>query len=202
MLWPGCDVVCRATARGAACKLFDTQRHLHTMSRVPRDEAARRAMAIALRTATPVLGRQEAAEIAQDVGLDVLRSLDRLREPAAFDAWVHKIAVRHTAAAFRRQRVRAVEEPLGLERHDITDQADRDLLIAARAALADALASLPPRQALALVLRYVHDLTDREIAAALGCRRGTVNALLSRARARLRDVPELEALATNMEMVR
>lgn len=42
---------------------------------------------------------------------------------------------------------------------------------------------------MALVLRYVHDLNDREIAAALGCRRGTANALLSRGRAGLRNCP-------------
>jgi RNA polymerase sigma factor (sigma-70 family) len=71
---------------------------------------------------------------------------------------------------------------------------DRDLVIASRAALTRALADLPPRQAIALVLRYVHDLTDREIAVALGCRRGTANALLSRGRAAVREVAELQEL--------
>jgi RNA polymerase sigma factor (sigma-70 family) len=71
---------------------------------------------------------------------------------------------------------------------------DREMAIASRAALSKALADLPPRQALALVLRYVHGLTDREIAAALGCRRGTANALLSRGRAALREVAELREL--------
>jgi DNA-directed RNA polymerase specialized sigma24 family protein len=47
-------------------------------------------------------------------------------------------------------------------------------------------------------LRYVHDLPDREIAVALGCRRGTVNALLSRARATLRETPALEELFAAM----
>lgn len=157
-------------------------------------------MAIALRTATPVLGRQEADEVAQDVGLDVLRSLDRLRDPAAFDAWVHKIAVRHTSAALRRRRSRSVEGPLELGELVEAQGHDHDLVIAARLALVEALAELPDRQALALVLRYVHDLPDREIAAALGCRRGTVNALLSRGRARLREVPALEALAAKTEV--
>jgi DNA-directed RNA polymerase specialized sigma24 family protein len=48
------------------------------------------------------------------------------------------------------------------------------------------LAGLPPTQRAALTLRYVHDLTDDEIADALGCRPGTVRSLLSRGRAALR----------------
>jgi len=147
-------------------------------------------MTIALRTATAITGsREEAADIAQDVALDVLRSLDRLRDPDAFDAWVRKIAVRQTLKVLRRERRR---RPLATE--EAAEDVDRDQLIASRGALAEALAALPPRQAAALVLRYVHDLTDREIADALGCRRGTANALLSRGRATLRHAPALAEL--------
>jgi RNA polymerase sigma factor (sigma-70 family) len=153
-----------------------------------REDAARRAMKIAMGIAMAVLGnREDAADVAQDVALDVLRSLGRLREPAAFDAWVRKIAVRHAVRARRRRTaVGSVPEPV------MSDE--RDMVIASRAALSRALADLPPRQAIALVLRYVHDLTDREIAAALGCRRGTANALLSRGRAALREDAELQEL--------
>ena len=141
-----------------------------------------------MRIAMAVLGnRDDAADVAQDVALDVLRSLNRLRDPAAFDAWVRRIAVRHAMRARRRSPALALQaEEVGA--------IDRDLVIASRAALTRALAELPPRQAIALVLRYVHDLTDREIADALGCRRGTANALLSRGRAALREVAELQEL--------
>jgi RNA polymerase sigma factor (sigma-70 family) len=153
-----------------------------------REDAARRAMKIAMGIAMAVLGnRDDAADVAQDVALDVLRSLGRLRDPAAFDAWVRKIAVRHAVKARRRR-------PELAPQIDDSDAGDRDLQIASRAALTRALAELPPRQAIALVLRYVHDLTDREIAAALGCRRGTANALLSRGRATLREMAELQEL--------
>lgn len=79
---------------------------------------------------------------------------------------------------------------------------DADFVLASRAALTAALTTLPPRQAMALVLRYVHDLPDREIAAALGCRRGTANALLSRGREALRRIPELQELANAQELNR
>lgn len=70
-----------------------------------RDQVARRALTVALRTAGGIVGnREQAADIAQEVALDVLKSLPRLRDPAAFDAWVRKIAVRHTLRALRKQR--------------------------------------------------------------------------------------------------
>ena len=63
---------------------------------------------------------------------------------------------------------------------------DLDGVLAARQELRGGLAKLPVQQQLALVLRYVHDLSDEDIAAALGCRPGTVHALLSRGRVALR----------------
>ncbi len=167
-----------------------------------REQAARRASTIALRTASAIMGdREQAGDVAQDVAVDVLRSLDKLRDPDGFDAWVYRITVRRTLRVLRKRRSGLVEVPLALalDVGDTAHEIDRDLVIAARGALGQALMTLPPRQRVAIALRYVHDLTDREIAAAMGCRRGTVNALLSRARAALRDVPTLQALAIQTE---
>lgn len=52
-------------------------------------------------------------------------------------------------------------------------------------AMADAVAALPYRQRAVLVLRYWLDLSEDEIADALGCRPGTVKSLSSRALERL-----------------
>lgn len=46
--------------------------------------------------------------------------------------------------------------------------------------LLDALATLAPRQRAALVLRFYADLSEADIAVALGCRPGTVKSLLHR----------------------
>lgn len=161
---------------------------------------ARRATQLALRTAGAVMGdRAEAADVAQDVAVDVLRSLRRLREPEAFDRWVHRITVRHALRRLKRRRnAGRVETPLDLLPEDeqpVAAEFDRDAVLAARKALAAAFALLPPKQRLALVLRYVHDLSDAEIAAALGCRTGSVHALLSRGRKALRYDPQLAEIA-------
>lgn len=52
--------------------------------------------------------------------------------------------------------------------------------------MADLLAVLPPKQRAVVVLRYYEDLSEREIADALGCAPGTVKAHASRAMATLR----------------
>ena len=162
---------------------------------------ARRATRLALRTAAALLeSREEASDIAQDVAVDALSSLGKLRDPEAFDAWVHRITVRHALRRLRRRRrTREAETPLALlaeaAQPAVPQDADPDALIAARQALATALTELPARQRLALALRYVHDLSDIEIAAALGCREGTVHALLSRGRQALRHDPHLAEVA-------
>lgn len=159
-----------------------------------REQAARRAMTVALRTAAAIMGsREEAADVAQDVAVDVLRKLDQLHDPAAFDAWVHRITVRRTLKAVRRRR--AGDVPFAFALDLPADVPDRDHVLAARTVLARTMKTLPPKQRIALALRYVHDLDDEQIAAALECRVGTVGALLSRARASLREEPELQELA-------
>lgn len=162
---------------------------------------ARRSCRLALRTAGAILhDRDAASDIAQDVAVDVLRSLRKLRDPRAFDAWVHKITVRHVLRATRRRSVaRDAETPLALlteaDHPPAAEGTDQTTVLAARELLAVALSALPPKQRIALALRYVHDLSDAEIATALGCRPGTVHALLSRGRAALRRDAQLADLA-------
>jgi RNA polymerase sigma factor (sigma-70 family) len=56
-----------------------------------------------------------------------------------------------------------------------------------RTALLDALAMLREQDRLAIAYRYFFDLSEAELAEALGVARGTVKSRLSRALSRLRD---------------
>lgn len=157
----------------------------------------RRALSLSMQTAGAVVGRRDAAaDIAQDVGVDVLRGLGRLRDPESFDAWVHRITARRAIRAARASRIRRRREPplesLGPDHHllSVEDAPTQPV----DPALRRALLALPPRQRLAVVLRYLHDLTEEGVADALGCAPGTAASLLSRARAELRRSPELAHL--------
>jgi RNA polymerase sigma-70 factor (ECF subfamily) len=166
---------------------------------------ARRALRMSLRTASALMrSREDAADVAQEVAVDVLGSLGKLRDPEAFDAWVHRITVRHAMRRLRKDRsTRRIQAPLALLdeeglREAIAD-GDIDSRLAARQALVGALSRLPVRQRVALALRYVHDLPDAEIAAALRCRVGTVHALLSRGRKSLREDRQLVEVTLDLK---
>lgn len=151
-------------------------------------EVAERALRIARSTARGILGDEHrASDVAQEVALVALRRRAALRDPQALEAWLYRIAVR---AALREARAsdrrRSAEERAAATAGAAVtpgpaDEASPALL---------ALAGLPARQRAALTLRYVHDLDDRAIARALGCRAGTVRSLLSRGREALRAVLE------------
>jgi len=149
------------------------------------DRVARRALQVARRTALGVLGDTEAAaDVAQDVAITAVRRAGSLRDPAALDAWLHRIAVRAALREARRAGRRREAERAG---HDPPPSDDHEL--AGALALLD---GLPARQRAALTLRYVHDLPDAAIARALRCRTGTVRSLLSRGREAVRAGMEHE----------
>jgi len=162
---------------------------------------ARRALTLALRTSAATLGsREDAADVAQEVAIEVLRGLRSLRDPSLFDAWVYRITARRALRFLRSRRGRSRSESQ-LESLAEYQQPSVGLGEAALAerwtatpAIRQALGELPPRQRLALALRYVAGLTDSEIAQVLGCRRGTACSLLSRGRAALQANPLLAEL--------
>jgi RNA polymerase sigma-70 factor (ECF subfamily) len=163
------------------------------------DQQVVRALSLATRTAVALLGPgEDAREVAQEVVVKTLARRSQLRDRDKFDAWVHRIATREAIQALRkRQGRRAVEEQLDESSYHATrTDADFSEAVAFADAARLALNQLGERERLAMVLHYVHDLSDSQIAKALGCRRGTVNSLLSRARTRLRSMPELREMTT------
>jgi DNA-directed RNA polymerase specialized sigma24 family protein len=68
--------------------------------------------------------------------------------------------------------------------------------VEASADLMQALAGLPPRQRVALVLRYFEDLSEADVAEAMGCSVGTVKSTTSRALERLRGVVDVPVISS------
>ena len=173
---------------------------LRAGSPAARETLAVEAMRIGLRTASAMLGNRDlAGDVAQETAIDVLRGAERLRSPEALETWIHRIAVRKTMREVRRTRAQLLREvSLGqlpevyepvAEGELPHDTAEREAL---RRAVRSAIQLVPERQRMALVLRYVHDLSQEQIAAALGVRLGTAGALLSRGRELLRTSRTLD----------
>src|SRR5947209_12532420 len=83
--------------------------------------------------------------------------------------------------------VRRTERRRGIERRLLPRLASRDVVYSPEGEVWDAVRSLPARQRLAVVLRYVADLAESDIAEVMGVTRGTVASTLSDARRVLAD---------------
>jgi len=134
------------------------------------------------------LSRNEsaAAEIVQSAFVKVFRSIRRFRGEARFETWLHRIVVNAWRDEWRRnRRFVPLDETSDLPaesgdgpEHDSAARQKRNLVW-------KAVAGLPRRLRLPLVLRYLEDLSYEEIARVLHCRQGTVASRLHRAHARL-----------------
>jgi RNA polymerase sigma-70 factor (sigma-E family) len=120
-----------------------------------------------IRLAATMVDRADVAEdLVHDVFARVLLRWETLDHP---DAYVRRALVNACRNELRRRAVRRRIRPDSLM--DSTLGADE---------LTDALRALTPRQRTAVVLRYYADLSELEIAHAMGCRPGTVKSLLAR----------------------
>jgi RNA polymerase sigma-70 factor, ECF subfamily len=138
-----------------------------------------------------VVSPAAAEDLASETWLGVVRGIDRFRgsEPA-FRAWVFTIA-RHEVVDWRRRAARRVTEDLPVT-GPVEQAAPDDPAAAAleglstRAAVA-LVATLPPDQAEAIVLRVVAGLEVERVAAIMDKRPGTVRVLTHRGLRRLAE---------------
>ena len=133
----------------------------------------------ALRWATGLLANaDDAADLVHEAFVRIFSKVRPLRDPAAFRAYLRKAIVHGAASRWRSQardaaRVERVSQLDGPRVQGLGDVVDP--------ALVEAVAKLPARQRSVIVLRYWLDWSEEDIAASLGCRRGTVKSLASRA---------------------
>jgi len=95
--------------------------------------------------------------------------------------WVYRVALNVLRRTLRRRSTEA--KLLERQAHDEGGAAGGPL-----PEVWQAVAQLPPRQRTAIVLRFVADLPEADIAVAMGVRRGTVSSTLALARQRLSEL--------------
>jgi RNA polymerase sigma factor (sigma-70 family) len=133
-----------------------------------------------------------AADLAQETFVKAYRAFDTLQDAAMARAWLYRIASRTALDELRRRKlVRFV--PWTGELRGAAASAEE---VALRGRLTDelerALASIPGRQRMALLLSDVHGMNGVELGAALGTSHDAARALLARAREALRQALVVE----------
>ena len=118
---------------------------------------------------------ETAEEIVQDAFAKVFDRWSRLEQPGAY---LRTAVVNGARSELRKREVR---RRIGLRPFIPPQPEDQDYLL-------DALNQLSPRQKTVLVLKFYADMTEKEIAQAMGVRPGTVKSATSRGLAELRKV--------------
>ncbi|MEP7039943.1 MAG: RNA polymerase sigma factor [Chloroflexota bacterium] len=134
------------------------------------------------RIAYLVLRQPELAHDAvQDALIGAWRDIRALRDPARFDAWLHKLTVRACYRAAREERGRKSAEVPLLPAYDLPSTDEDQRLLAARDQLERGFRHLAPQERAVLVLHYYLDLPNAEAAAIMGIPVGTMKSRLNRA---------------------
>jgi len=127
-----------------------------------------------------------AADVAQEVWIQIFRALPSFRGDAQFGTWAHRIAVNRTLNALRRtKRMAAVEVEVEEDTSSVEPEAERALLAAS---IEEAAAKLSPGARTVFLLHDVEGYTHEEIAKELGITAGGSKSQLFKARAKLRTL--------------
>jgi RNA polymerase sigma-70 factor (ECF subfamily) len=134
----------------------------------------------------------EAEDLTQDVFLRAYQAFGRLRQDSNHRAWLFKIATNCAYTALKQGRRRASRNvSLDDEVHQVAaaDPSPDHQVIAdeALAQIRRAIAMLPPKQRMAVVLRYVQELSYSIIAQTLDCSQDSARANVYQALRRLRQ---------------
>jgi RNA polymerase sigma-70 factor (sigma-E family) len=129
-------------------------------------------------TALMLTGNADAAEeLLQDTLARLYPKWETVAQADSPVAYVRRALINGYINERRRPRERDLIVAEAPDAPGATDFAES---IADRHTLVQLLRTLPPRPRAALVMRYIYDLPDAEIAAALECRVATVRSLVSR----------------------
>ena len=127
-------------------------------------------------------GGRDVEDLYQETWLRVVRAARRFDPGRRFSTWLFQIAVNLCRDWHRRPPLEPVDPAAADARAGAP--AATDAALDARRLLA----ALPEAQRSAVILRYYHDLPEEEVAAILGCPRGTVKSRLHHAMRRLLEM--------------
>jgi RNA polymerase sigma-70 factor (sigma-E family) len=141
--------------------------------------------------------RADAEDLLQATLVKAYQSWDKISDPAAMDTYVRRVMVNTHISGWRRRRLDEypTDEIPDSPAADATGDSDLHDVVQR------AVDRLPRQMRAAVMLRFYDDMTEPEVAAALGVSVGTVKSTVARAVAKLRKDAELGADAELAEAV-
>jgi RNA polymerase sigma-70 factor (ECF subfamily) len=136
------------------------------------------------RVSVRMVGLQDAADVTQQVFLQVFRSMGQFNGRSRFETWLYRLAVNESLQYLRRNRRRKYQA-LDWEPMDETPHGE---YVERMELLEQALARVDPQLRSIFLLREVEGLSYHDIAEALEIPEGTVGSRLNRARRELQQV--------------
>jgi RNA polymerase sigma-70 factor (ECF subfamily) len=142
---------------------------------------------------------EEAVDLAQETFVRVYFAIDRYHTDYAFSTYIYRIATNLAISEIRKRKRRTILSLTGLFQVDAEDDTefqptdnkslpDKDLIDDERGrVIARAIATLPPKYRVPVILRDVEGKTYEEIAGILDLGLGTTKSRISRARALLKE---------------
>jgi len=124
--------------------------------------------------------RERAHDAVQEALVRAWRGLSALRDPDAWDAWVHRLTVRACFESARRHKRRSLVELPAAPDQPVVEPARRDRAFAERDRVERELGTLPIDQRAVLVLHFYVGLPLTEVAMVLDIPPGTVKSRLHR----------------------
>jgi RNA polymerase sigma-70 factor, ECF subfamily len=127
-----------------------------------------------------------AADIAQEVWIQIFRALPQYRGDSQFGTWAHRIAVNRTLNALRKtRRLAKIETDVDEDTAVVEQDPDASLMMAT---IENAASKLSPGARVVFMLHDVEGYTHEEIAERLGITSGGSKSQLFKARAKLRTL--------------
>jgi RNA polymerase sigma factor (sigma-70 family) len=139
--------------------------------------------------------KEEAEEATQDIFVKIYRKMPEFRGESSLKTWIYRIAIHHCLDLLKARKAQKRFGFMALFRtspplsHDPPDFNHPGVLLENKEELEQLFGKinqLPPQQKTALVLKYLDDLPQREIADIMGISEKAVESLLQRAKQTLK----------------
>ena len=144
-----------------------------------------------VRSAALLVGDVATAEdVVQDSFIAMHRAWRRLRDTSKALPYLRRSVINNSRSVLRHRAVAGRYPPLPAA--DLPSAEESALAVVQRSSVLGALSALPAKQREVVVLRYYADLSEAQIAAAMGISRGAVKVHTARAVASLRAVLGME----------